>query len=351
MLRAATCALALVLFLPSLGRPAAPDWTRLEAGWGASVRKVLASGRLPMIDVLSTFNAVSLNPQELQRRMDRQGVALMALMPTLTTFPWGDAPYDDWSGSLRDLAAAGPSRLIPVPAAGLDQVVRRKEDASRFLDRLFAQVLQEGYPMLGEFRFRAYPSNSEWINPQTRSEAEADIPIDGPLGQKLFSFSQAHGLPFAIRYEIEDGLLPPLEKMLAEHPKARVLWRSVGRVRYKSKARSYGPDLVRRLLAEHPNLYFDLSWTDSDDYYLPSGELTSVLWDRRFQSLDSAWARLIVEHPGRFLTGLGLDQDQIIQFDREAQSRRKLLLELPPEARAAVAYRAAWEFMFGREFR
>lgn len=341
-------ALALALLAARSQAATGPDWARLRAGWRASIRRVSASGRLPLVDLLSTFSPAAVNLGELRRRMDRDGIAVMALTPTLTSFVWMDGPDEDWRSQLDALLAEGSTSFLPVPPSGLEIVLRRKQDAAAYLDGLFAAALARGYPMLGEFRFRSYPSNDEWINPPfVRAEADVSVPIDGPLGEKLFAFSQARRIPFVIRYEPEDALLPALESMLSRHPGARVVWRSVGRVRDAGKAASYGPALVRRLLESHPNLYFDLSWTDPDDYDLRSRRATSALWDRRYGCLDPAWAKIIEENPWRFIAALGLDQDQIMQVDRQAEYRRRLLLELPPNVRPIVAYKAAWKLLFG----
>jgi hypothetical protein len=59
-------------------------------------------------------------------------------------------------------------------------------------------------------------------------ERDVNIPIDGPTGHRLFRMSERTGLPFQIHYEVEDELLAPLEQMLGQYPKAKVIWWHTG---------------------------------------------------------------------------------------------------------------------------
>lgn len=108
---------------------------------------------------------------------------------------------------------------------------------------------------MGEFEFRHYPSPRQF----RRKQADRDIavPIDGPLGHRLFRLAEETSVPFEIHYEVEDDLLPPLEKILAQYPRARVIWCHLAQIRYQSRSSVYGPEYVRKLLETHPNLYFD----------------------------------------------------------------------------------------------
>jgi hypothetical protein len=89
-------------------------------------------------------------------------------------------------------------------------------------------------------------------------ERDEDLPIDGPAGHELFRFSAESGISFQIHHEIEDQYLVPLEKMLTQYPKAKVIWCHLAQMRYQSRNTRYGPDYVRKLIEAHPNLYFDL---------------------------------------------------------------------------------------------
>lgn len=316
------------------------DWPALKAGWRQRIIQV-GKGQLPLVDDLSTFSGMSLGAARLKEKMDGAGVAWMAVSPWLGE-EFEEASADaDRSEALRKLMASGPDYFMPIPAADLD--------GAGALKRLLDAALRDGYPFLGEFRFRSYPPNRLWFAGPARAQSDEKIPIDGPLGQMLFSFSQEHGLPFLILYEVEDPLLPPLEKMLARYPGAKVVWRRLGQVCYKERSRDYGPRYVEGLLEKYPNLYFDFSWTDARDYYVGSREFTSVLWDRRSGNLDDGWRRLILRHPWRFMSGLGLSPDTWLYFDQAAAARRRLLGQLPPEVGEIVAYKAVWRFLFGED--
>jgi hypothetical protein len=95
------------------------------------------------------------------------------------------------------------------------------ENSKEFLAETLKHAVSDGYPLLGEFEFRHYPS----LRQLKRGKLFRDVvvPINGPLGQELFAFAETTGLPFEIHYEIEDALLPPLEEMLGRYPRAKVM--------------------------------------------------------------------------------------------------------------------------------
>jgi hypothetical protein len=98
------------------------------------------------------------------------------------------------------------------------------------------------------------------------------VPIDSAAGEKLFAFSEKSGLSFQIHYEVEDALLPPLEKMLKKYPRAKVIWCHLAQVRYQGRASKYDARYVETLINAYPNLYFDLAFGSKDSLYPCSNE-------------------------------------------------------------------------------
>lgn len=334
-----TGALAIFLALASTGSAQpSPDWPRLREGWRRRIASIRESGQLPLFDIGSSYSGIALGLEALQRKMDLLGLAVAVLSPEPQA-QWLDSERPaDWRAETGRLSAGAPERVLPARAADLGR-----------LDDVLAGAEAGRYPVLGEFAFFAHPSNETWVLPVAGGREDVDIPLDGPLGDQLFAFSQRTGTPFLLQYEAEDRRLPVLEKMLDKYPGAKVIWRHLGRLRYPRKARLFGPDYARRLLAGHPNLYFELSGTDLQDVYVPTGEPDSFLWDRRARRLDDGWTRLIAERPWRFLSGLGLDSIDWAVLEREVAARRALIAQLPPPARDIVAYRAAWKLLFGED--
>lgn len=204
------------------------------------------------------------------------------------------------------------------------------------------------YPLLGEFYFRRYPSDYELLHPSTSDPANGDrsVAIDGPAGEALFAFAEEHHAVFQIHYEVEDALLPPLEKMLDRHPGARAIWAHFGRVRYPDRATLYTPAALRRMLGAHPNLYFDTSCTEIEAVYPGSGKFESLLWDRTTGTLLPDWRQLVVDHPWRFLSALDLGNHRMQILAPKAAAQREFLAQLPTQVREIVAYKAAWKLLF-----
>ena len=171
------------------------------------------------------------------------------------------------------------------------------------------------------------------------------VPIDSDAGHKLFRFSDRSGISFQIHYEIEDNLLPPLEKMLAKYPNAKVIWCHLGQVRYSARAKTYGPEYVRSLIEKYPNIYFDLAFGGADAVYPPSGEHHARVW-RSGKTVKHAWVQLITDHPYRFLAALDIGGDRLDHVRQNTQTLRAFIGNLPKETQEIVAYKAAWKLLF-----
>ena len=138
-------------------------------------------------------------------------------------------------------------------------------------------------------------------------KTDNSLPIDSDAGHKLFEFSELSGISFQIHYEIEDKLLPPppLEKMLAKYPNARVIWCHLGQIRYSDRTNTYGPEYIRSLIENHPHIYFDLAFGNANSVYPGSNEHQATVW-RSGNDVAPAWIKLITDHPYRFLAALDI---------------------------------------------
>jgi FAD/FMN-containing dehydrogenase len=91
--------------------------------------------------------------------------------------------------------------------------------------------------------------------------------------------------------------------------------------------------LVGTLLAEHDNLWIDLSWSVLEPYILDDDG-----------QVDRDWRALILAHPDRFLIG----SDLVGKFDRLGESLAEfepLLAALPDEVAAGVAGDNLWALL------
>jgi hypothetical protein len=221
------------------------------------------------------------------------------------------------------------------------------EASDEFLDAQEAAARTKQIMLLGEFEFRHYPSPRQ----VKRGEMERDVhvPIDGPIGHRMFSLSEKTGVPFQIHYEVEDELLAPLENMLERYPKARVIWCHLAQIRYIERASRYTPAYVQTLIKRFPNLYFDTAFGNSNSIYPPSNQRHARVWENN-GGLKAEWRDLIVAYPKRFLSALDLGGDRLDRIVEYDQDHRNFLKRLPTETQHQVAYRNAWSLLFGEEF-
>lgn len=344
----------LLLAAPSLGiqtawlaTPAgaapAPAAHSLKQGFAQRLKRLLAAGELPYVDMESSCDPARLDIDELARQMDRLNIGLMALSADISKaqFQAGVRPEPLW----QRLSSAYPDRFIPVGNGGQPPVLT--EDSEAFLDGQAAAAKAGQILLLGEYEFRHYPSPR-----QVRRGAEdrdVAIALDGPIGQRVFALSQSSGLPVQLHYEIEDELLPALERMLAQYPGARVIWCHLAQVRYIERAPHYSPAYVERLLQRFPQLYFDTAFGDARSVYPLSQQRHSRIWGPD-GDLQPGWRDLIVAYPTRFLSALDLGADRMGRIAEYDQRHRAFLARLPESTRHQLAYRNAWALLFGEDF-
>ena len=309
------------------------DLVTLKHNWKQRLAAMRAAGVMPLIDIESNLDE-SLNLQDFARRMDEEGVALIAF----SGVPKGRG----WSDAARYAVAADPWRYIPAGDGGVPP--DWKKNPLAFARTSQERALSDGYPMLGEYEFRHYPSPDQIGRGNT--ERDEDLAIDSPAGHALFGFSAQSGVSFQIHQEIEDQYLPPLEKMLAQYPQAKVIWCHLAQMRYQGRNTVYGPDYVRQLIEKYPNLYFDLFSGPPDHVYPTSKEYPGRYWDRSTGKLKPEWAKLIADHPWRFMTALDLNPFIVSQFSKKVAMQRAVVESLPEAVREIVAYKAAWKLLF-----
>lgn len=336
--------LPLVACLPRLGNAQnIVDFSKLKGGYAQRLKKILAAGGLPYVDIESSCNSTKLDIDSVAKSMDRLDIGLMALSADIGKgqFMKG-VRFDNLS---ERLIAGYPDRFIPVGNGGQPPALTEASD--EFLDAQEAAARTKQIMLLGEFEFRHYPSPRQ----VKRGEMERDVhvPIDGPIGHRMFSLSEKTGVPFQIHYEVEDELLAPLENMLERYPKARVIWCHLAQIRYIERASRYTPAYVQTLIKRFPNLYFDTAFGNSNSIYPPSNQRHARVWENN-GGLKAEWRDLIVAYPKRFLSALDLGGDRLDRIVEYDQDHRNFLKRLPTETQHQVAYRNAWSLLFGEEF-
>lgn len=338
------CAVPLFACLPGTGiAKNLTDISQLKVVYAQRLKRILGNGTLPYIDIESSCNSSKVDIDTIAQSMDSLSIGLMALSADIGKgqFKKG-VRYDKLSERLGE---SYPDRFIPVGNGGQPPVLT--EASEEFLDAQEAAARNKKIMLFGEFELRHYPSPRQ----AKRGEADRDvhIPIDGPIGHRLFSISERTGLPFQIHYEIEDELLAPLERMLQQYPKAKVIWCHLAQIRYIERASRYTPAYVDGLINRFPNLYFDTAFGDANSVYPPSRQRHARVWAAS-GNLKSEWRDLIIAHPGRFLSALDLGQDRLDKIAEYDKNHRNFLKYLPTGTQHQVAYRNAWLLLFGEEF-
>lgn len=338
------CALPLVACMPRLGHAQnSVDFPKLKSGYAQRLKKILAAGELPYVDIESSCNSTKLDMDFVAKSMDRLNIGLMALSADIGKGQFKEGVrFDNLS---ERLLANYPDRFIPVGNGG--QAPALTEAPDEFLAAQEAAARTKQIMLLGEFELRHYPSPRQ----AKRGEMERDVhvPIDGPIGHRVFSLSEKTGVPFQIHYEIEDGLLTPLENMLEQYPKAKLIWCHLAQIRYIERASRYTPAYVDALIKRFQNLYFDTAFGDSGSIYPLSNQRHARVWAND-GSLKAEWRDLIVAYPQRFLSALDLGGDRLGRIDEYDQKHRNFLQRLPTKTQHQVAYRSAWSLLFGEEF-
>jgi hypothetical protein len=310
------------------------DFAKAKQGYLNRINSIKKSGTLPIIDVESSYNPLKFDPQSFMKAMDRAGLAQVCLSLDQPKKLVDQGAF--WNYDSDQLAIQYPEYFIPTGNGGNDPAWTK--NSSRFLDENEKNITLQNTPLMGEFEFRHYPSPRQAIKGADR---DVTIPIDGPLGHRLFAFAEKSGVPFQLHYEIEDGLLGPLEKMMTQYPKAKVIWCHLAQIRYAARSSIYSPEYIRTLLEKHKNLYIDTAFGNQRSRYPTNGELHAHYWAKQ-----DAWNKLITANPYRFLAALDLGGDRIDTLGEKTQSLRFFLQTLPDEVAEIVAYKATWKLLF-----
>ncbi|MCX5795450.1 MAG: hypothetical protein NTY77_08155 [Elusimicrobia bacterium] len=296
------------------------------AAWRRSIEALRAKGVPPLIDLSSTFTSFDLNPGPLAERLQELGVALMAVTCGGPSLEPSSMPCAGLS------AAASFPVFMPLPTGDLPH--HRLLPGASDPDRLWEQVktaARQGAPLLGPMHYHMRP----WGRPD-REPLQPQAP-DDELVRKEFDFCAENQVALQLIGNADDRFLPALERLLAEHPQAKVIWSRDGQEPFDAQA-------ARRLLGRHPNLYLDLAYRAVSGGH--PGDLSDFLLTADGR-LDPGWKRLMDEQPWRFLSALGLSPRTFLRLPAAVARQRSILSQLKPATRPIVAYQAAWRILFG----
>jgi len=170
-------------------------------------------------------------------------------------------------------------------------------------------------------------------------------PPDHPLFLLLADIAAAHGVPIALHMEAVPQNIPlpePLrsppnptqlraniaafERLLEHNPHAHIIWAHAGwdNTGYRT------PDLCRRLLQAHPNLYMDVKIDP------PKPGKNSPLANGGSGAIKAEWLQLFRDFPDRFVVGSDQHYPEPLQGPQRWEAIVLLLNQLPADLRQKI---------------
>jgi len=325
----------------------------IEDKWQVRIQSFLDKDEIPLIDLLSFLprknsKAVIRWTKDV---MDDEGVALISFAGYWAPKEPGSKGHR-WDYFIHHVVNAEPARFIlTTNKGGNKNWWKQKSGRPRdYIEQLEQQVLSGNYPFIGQIEFRHYMSNAQCR--AGKINRDINIPLNGPLGHRVFKLSSATGIPFSIHLEPENSPLDALQEMLQTYPKAKVIVSHFGQIRYPEIEHHFGPKLIEHMLLTYPNLYFDLSTGEPgrvykcDDYRV----LDTVIWEddgwgSQTDKLKNEYKEILIKFSDRFVAGFdyGPSNRQTADFlRRRIENIRLILRDLPEVAKHNIGYRNAW---------
>jgi predicted TIM-barrel fold metal-dependent hydrolase len=208
------------------------------------------------------------------------------------------------------------------------------EVVRKFKDRA-DEILRQGAVGFGEMTAEHFPSSTPYQY----------APADHPLFLALADVAAQHDVPFnlhmdavpqdmALPSELKSPPNPPrlhaniaaFERLLSHNPRAKIVWAHAGwdNTGYRT------PELSRRLLQAHPNLYMELKVDPVE-----VGK-NSPLANGASGTIKPDWMKLLQDFPDRFVIGT----DQHYPMPKAPVQRWEaailMLNQLPPDVRRKI---------------
>lgn len=342
------------------------DRAALQTHWRTRIQGILDQGQLPKIDM-----ETSLQPDHVAKyipaifeTMDKLGIALLAADGYQR--PKDGASGYRWSTYILDLVNAYPARFAPTANGGTNPNWLKEKGGKDddFIDQMERHVRAGVYAHMGEFDFRHYMSSGQCK--KGRTDRDSAIDLTGKNGHRVFRLSAETGVPFVIHMEPEDAPLDQLQQMLNAYPKAKVIVAHFGQVRHPELQKRFTPDNVRKLLAEHQNLYFDLSTGQPNRTYKCAGVDNkgaligdTVLWKksangRQSDTLKSAWRDILSDFSDRFMfaTDYGGGRPPLDEhLKQKMENFNRIVRDLSGAAKHDIAYKNAWKLLTNTDWK
>ncbi len=320
------------------GPPAfAPQQAHDEAHWVPAVS--------PFVDVHTHVDPTDINAsiQIALQSMSKENAAKIFFLASPSTFSM--APKDRFDSELLLSATKDYRDKLKVLGGGgtLNAMIQQAVESGdagaevqkKFKDRA-EDILRQGAIGFGEMTAEHFPTTTPYQY----------APADHPLFLMLADIAAAHNVPIDLHMEAvpQDMALPShlksppnpprlhaniaaFERLLAHNPRAKIIWDHAGwdNTGYRT------PELCRRLLQAHANLYMELK-LDAQDV-----EMNSPLENGATGPIKPEWRKLLQDYPDRFI--IGSDQHYPMPQQSGTQRWQEIVLlfnQLPPDLRLKI---------------
>lgn len=325
--------------------------------WASRIQSFLDRGVIPLVDLQSSL-ARSHGEKYLGEAlwaMDELGIALIAFDGYEEPEPAADEESDtyNWGRYPEEVAERYPDRIIPATNGGRSPNWKTGGDA--FVSAVERNIRSGAYPIIGELNFRQYMPGWRWEPGVTGADRYVDIPLMSDKGRRILALSSETLIAVPAHIEPEDPALEDLEAALAAYPRAKIIATHFGQVRRPKRCTRFGPDLVRRLLSTHPNLYYDLAISTPGHVHYDPRVFDGAIWrdgpnGGQLAEVKPEYSALFAEFSDRFITGLdyGIGRSPLAaHLSAKAKNVRLILRDLPESCRHDIAYRNAWFLLTG----
>ena len=308
----------------------------------------------PFIDVHSHMDHVDAE-RSVQAAMDAmkgENAAKIIFLPSPWTpedkdrfdFEFFVAPVKKYPDKLAFLGGGGSLNIMILQAV-------RSGDAGSEVQRKFREraeeILRQGAIGFGEITPEHLPSAA--------SPSYQTAPPDHPLLLLLADIAAQHNVPIDLHMEaipetmpLPAGLKSPpnppqlraniaaFERFLSHNPRAKVVWAHAGttdNTGYRT------PDLCRRLLAAHSNLYMEIKMDPLNPGKNPPTEAGKI---------KPEWLKLFQDFPDRFMIGSDQFYPQAGAGQQRWQAVVLLFNQLPMDLRRKIGTENALRVYFGK---
>lgn len=296
--------------------------------------------QLSIVDAHGHLNR-DMSAEQLIELMDKAGVSRMVLMARYMKSKRSMGYASDELA--LEYSKKYPGRFIPFIAGqrGALQDQRRWLEpdyiAEGFLKEIESKLKSGNFYGIGELIIRHYP----YDRGDGQGGGENDIPVDTPLMRHLADLAGRYRVPLLIHAEGEPEVVSGMDSLLNYNPKARVIWaHNCGR----SSA-----EVIRKMLARHPNLYCDLGGMLNAPFagygrYWPKKTQWIFLIEDGSGHLYPEIKALYEDFSTRFLLGTDCAHTPALKnYIKRIKRFRALLSELSPETARRLAFQNAEE--------